>query len=517
MKIKTLRQLEIPSEKNTIFVSPEYSNWQNLFSCNQATNSASHDKSTIRSQLVHIAHIYTSQLLADSHNPHKNENLIVTGHQPVWHHPGILAKNIIATKFALKMKSTCIHLVVDHDIGDSNMILPCSNHNQMLDFIKIPVESDQQNIPFEFRSKPDSKIINNLISTIDKNCPENFCCQLWSEHLKKHPQIICSLKNVADIITYLQAILNHALGLEMLYLPTSMMSQNDSFLNFAASIVENYEKFTYIYNDAISKNTTHRNFKFLDIDNSEKSALPFWIVNTSGVRVCLYAKKISFSTITISILSRKLGTLNLTADIGQQLKNILTEHHLFLRPKAITMMLFVRLFLSDFFIHGIGGGLYEKITDFILDNYYNLKKTDTAIVTATAPLPLLKQTPQQYDIKILNQNIHKVRHCPEKYIDKTLLENDSVKKDIETKRNMIREACDPNNSPQQKQDAWENINKINSRLINHAQPSIQQLQEKILLAKEFQHTTEVLNYRQFFFGLFPKTFLKDFSKPQIEI
>ncbi|HPS55053.1 MAG TPA: hypothetical protein PLP05_05600, partial [Sedimentisphaerales bacterium] len=492
MKIKTLQQLEIPSEKNIIFLSPEYSNWQNMLICNQSALQNSHDKSTARSQLLQIANVYTSQLQPSCCSQQKTENLIVTGHQPIWHHPGILAKNIIAAKFARQINGTCIHLVVDHDTGDSDMTLPFSNHDQMLDFMKTPIENNLHNVPFEFRNKPDLKIINNLISSIAENCPENFCCQLWSEHIKNHPQIISSLKSIADIITFLQAILNNTLGIEMLYLPTSMMSQSDSFLKFVSSIIENYEKFTYIYNDAILKNATHSNFKILDIDSSEKAALPLWLVAASGIRTCLYAKKIRSSKIIISTLSKKLGTLDLTADITQQIKNILTMHQLFLRPKAITMMLFVRLFLSDFFIHGIGGGLYEKITDFILDNYYNLKKTDTAIATATAALPLFKQPPQQYDINTMNQNIHKIRHNPEKYIDKILLENNRVKKDIETKKNMIRHACDPTKSPQQKQDAWKNINRINSRLITYAQPFIQQLEKKIRLAEQFQHTTEVL-------------------------
>ena len=517
MKIKTLEQLKIPSEKNTIFVSPEYSNWQNMLDYNHAAYSDSQDKSAARSQLLHIARIYTSQLLPGFYSQQKTKNVIVTGHQPIWHHPGILAKNIMAHKVARQMKGSCIHLVVDHDIGDSDMILPFSNHDQMLDFIKIPVEKNQRKIPFELRSKPDLKIINNLISSVAKNCPENFCCKLWSQHFKKHPQIILSLENAADIITSLQAVLNNALGIEMLYLPTSLMSQSNSFLKFAASIIKNYEKFTCVYNDAISKNTTHSNFKILNIDSSEKTPLPLWLVMACGSRSCLYAKKTGSSTITISTISREITSIDLTEDITQQLKNILSKHQLSLRPKAITMMLFVRLFLSDFFIHGIGGGSYEKITNFILDNYYNLKKTDVGIATATAALPLLKQTPQQYDIKILNQNIRKIYHSPEKYIDKTLLEDDSVKKAIETKKRMIYQACDLTKSIQQKQDAWKNINKINSRLIKYAQPSIKKFEEQIQLAKQFQHTTEVLNYRQFFFGLFSESFLKDFSKAEIEI
>ena len=87
MKIKTLEQLEIPSEKNAIFVSPKYSSWREMLDYNLATGSDSQDKSTARSQLLNIARVYTSQLLPGFYNQPKTANIIVTGHQPIWHHP----------------------------------------------------------------------------------------------------------------------------------------------------------------------------------------------------------------------------------------------------------------------------------------------------------------------------------------------------------------------------------------------------------------------------------------------
>ena len=147
MKIKTLKQLKVPTEKNVIFVSPEYSKWQEMLNDNQATSADLEDKSTARNQLLRIAYNYTSQLLPGSYNQSKAVPIVVTGHQPIWHHPGILAKNIIADKFTKQSKGLCIHLVVDHDISDIDMILPFSKHHKNLDLIKIPIEKKQQNIP----------------------------------------------------------------------------------------------------------------------------------------------------------------------------------------------------------------------------------------------------------------------------------------------------------------------------------------------------------------------------------
>ena len=45
------------------------------------------------------------------------------------------------------------------------------------------------------------------------------------------------------------------------------------------------------------------------------------------------------------------------------LKNQLNASPLKIWPKAIPQTLFCRMYLCDFFIHGIGGGVYEEVVD----------------------------------------------------------------------------------------------------------------------------------------------------------
>ena len=46
------------------------------------------------------------------------DKIIVVGHQPVFFHPGILAKFIAASEVAKTCNAKLVHLVVDHHIGD---------------------------------------------------------------------------------------------------------------------------------------------------------------------------------------------------------------------------------------------------------------------------------------------------------------------------------------------------------------------------------------------------------------
>ena len=99
--------------------------------------------------------------------------------------------------------------------------------------------------------------MHNIISTQ----PNSYCANIWlqPEVLKKDK--ISSFKNVADVMTYLQAMLNKSLGLEMLYLPVSSLSESKAFLDYVTDIISNAYHFAMIYNSAITNQIQKRNLK----------------------------------------------------------------------------------------------------------------------------------------------------------------------------------------------------------------------------------------------------------------
>src|SRR5262249_37449043 len=43
------------------------------------------------------------------------------------------------------------------------------------------------------------------------------------------------------------------------------------------------------------------------------------------------------------------------------------------RPRALTNTLFARLFLADLFVHGLGGGKYDELTDAIIRRFHGIE------------------------------------------------------------------------------------------------------------------------------------------------
>src|SRR5205085_255996 len=58
------------------------------------------------------------------------------------------------------------------------------------------------------------------------------------------------------------------------------------------------------------------------------------------------------------------------------------------RPRALTLTLFARVCLGDFFVHGIGGGKYDEVTDAIVRDYLGLEPPAYQVLSATLHLPL---------------------------------------------------------------------------------------------------------------------------------
>ena len=59
-----------------------------------------------------------------------------------------------------------------------------------------------------------------------------------------------------------------------------------------------------------------------------------------------------------------------------------------IRPRALITTMYARLFLSDLFIHGIGGAKYDELTDAIIRRFFGIEPPAYMTVTGTVRLPI---------------------------------------------------------------------------------------------------------------------------------
>src|SRR5690606_40649648 len=85
--------------------------------------------------------------------------------------------------------------------------------------------------------------------------------------------------------------------------------------------------------------------------------LPFWAITPAGIRRKLYVKRVGGDL----ELSHLEGTVaRIPAAGGEEAVEALLEAGVQVRPKAVPLTVFHRLFVADLFVHGTGGGRYDQ-------------------------------------------------------------------------------------------------------------------------------------------------------------
>ncbi len=74
-------------------------------------------------------------------------------------------------------------------------------------------------------------------------------------------------------------------------------------------------------------------------------------------------------------------------DAVAELRRFCRQTGLRIAPRAITLTMFIRLMLADQFVHGIGGGRYDQVTDLLIRRLWDIQPPAFSVATATLYFP----------------------------------------------------------------------------------------------------------------------------------
>ncbi len=311
--------------------------------------------------------------------------LLLSGHQPELSHPGVWVKNFALNTLARKLDGIPLFLVADSDTLKSPVLrIPSFDENEPRSARLQPLafDADTGEVPYE-----DRRVID----------PERFlsfparAAELWKnwgyEPLlpRVWPRLAPAGRTLGELFTALRRDRERAWGCLNRELSVSRLSQTESFRRFAAHILSDLSRFRAVYNDAIrsyrrANRVRSRHHPAPELAEGEA---PFWVRTANGRR------------------ERATGASDPAG----------------LRPRALTLTLFARLLLGDLFIHGIGGGKYDEVTDAIARDYFGVEPPAYLILTATLypPLPVFRATADELNhARRLVRDLHwnPQRHLP---------------------------------------------------------------------------------------------------------
>jgi hypothetical protein len=318
--------------------------------------------------------------------------LLLAGHQPEFSHPGVWVKNFALNGLARKLDGIPLHLIADTDTLKTTLLRfptfrdhdPSSVHLQSLAFDAFAGE-----VAYECRPVIDAELFRTFP---DRAAPlwadwgyEPLLTKVWNlvppDSGGSRPPLAGL---IGDRFASARRHFEREWGCRNLELPVSRLSQTEAFAHFARHILGDLPRFRDVYNAAIR---AYREANGVRSENHPAPELrpgeaPFW-VRTAGCR-------------------RERATP--ASDVHS------------LRPRALTLTLFARVCLGDFFIHGVGGGKYDEVTDAIIRDYFGLEPPAYQILSATLrlPLPAFPSTPD--DVTRAERRARDLRWNPQRHL-----------------------------------------------------------------------------------------------------
>lgn len=329
--------------------------------------------------------------------------IVATGHQPELFHPGVWAKNFLASQLAVSGGGVALNLVVDSDTVKSRSVTVPTFHQGALRQTRVPLDEWPLGLPWEEQQVAHVEQFLSIADRIQAVLPAVEGTTLLGPFGAALHASYEHCKNPVAALVAARRQLEHRLGVQTHELPVSQLSQTPTFLRFLAGLMMDASRFRQVYNRALQTYRTTYRLKSVThpipdlLAEEDWQELPCWVWTAHDPR-----RRGLFARLTPEALELSdRGGVHCRIPLSSQADHTelpiasLLPHltdwlktGIRLRPRALITTLYTRLFVSDWFIHGIGGARYDEITDEIIRHYFQLTPPRFQVATATEWLPL---------------------------------------------------------------------------------------------------------------------------------
>jgi hypothetical protein len=170
-----------------------------------------------------------------------------------------------------------------------------------------------------------------------------------------------------------------------------------------------------------------------------------------------------------------------------------------LRPRALTLTAFARLFLADLFIHGIGGAKYGEVTDDCLTRFLEVGPPSHCCVTATLHLPLPRTAFRSEDLLAARRLSRDIRFNPQRYVEN--LPEGLLRRRLEmVRRSDELRALDAKDRGTRRL-VWEEIRRLNEHLLERDPWRAAQLDQQVQALERRRRLEQIALDREYFVAL----------------
>lgn len=339
--------------------------------------------------LLHWRRMTRARFLGPSDQP-----VVVTGHQPAFIHPGVWAKHVVAQALARAIGGRAVNLIVDNDAPhETTIAVPSVEKGGVgltrVSFASVPHGHAYEQIPLHSRER-----VDRFRHGLEEVLQDRYSATQLPVFFSGFDSADSATDWVDQAVAGRRAI-EAPFGVDLLDRRVSRFCWEPLLIE----LITNAQRFSSAYNDALAEyrrryriRGRQRPIPDLAVETGvggSRCELPVWAyrkgearrrvyVSCGGSSVCLEAE---------GELIAELGC-DVASDPDRWPIQPGSEAGWMLRPRALMLTLWARLFLADLFIHGIGGAKYDRITDLLIADYFGIEPPKMACVSATLWLDL---------------------------------------------------------------------------------------------------------------------------------
>lgn len=347
--------------------------------------------------------------------------IVMTGHQPDLYHPGVWVKDFLLERLALETGATAVDVMVDSDGFDTvSVTAPCMTPGvaRCRQYLAL----GGPHASYAFTPVPGARDLDDFCAAADSmlaSLPAPAVRRHFSEFCGHLRSAASDADNLAELVTLARRRYEASAGTGYLEAPITAIARTRGWARFVADLALSAERFSADYNADLAEYRRIARVRsaaqpFPDLAREpHRFELPLWRVDRAGRRP-VFAEPLAGGG---ARLADEAGVIaELPADPEAAIDALLASPAV-VAPKAVALTLFLRLFASDLFIHGIGGGRYDRVTDGVIRRYYGVEPPAFVVASMTMYLPLGAHVVGPEEVSEAKERVNRLTHNPDTLLD----------------------------------------------------------------------------------------------------
>ena len=437
--------------------------------------------------------------------------LLVAGHQPELFHPGVWVKNFALNGLARRNGLTPLNLIVDNDTVKSTALrlpTPTAVMSSHPHAVSEPFDRWTGEIPYEERPIVDPVLFasfgDRAVEALRGWGYHPMVSNFWAEVRRKAERT----PHLGECFAAARRTYERRWGCHNLELPVSAVCQTEPFAWFACHLLAELPRFHADYNDGVHDyrkrhGIRSRNHPVPDLaKEGDWLEAPFWGWHPGAKRRGRLFARAQTNGVALRVGDEIWPALPVDEPSAAWLER---ERHGFkVRSRALTNTLYARLFLADLFVHGIGGGKYDELTDDLIRRFYDCEPPEFLVLSATRLLPLPTAPVRPNDHYRLARQLRDVQWNPQRHLPN----GDSRWQNLAARKQTLI-AQTPADSAG-KLERFLDLRAVTTQLAAALAASVNHIHEELVAAHRDLEANAVLSRRDYSFCLYPEETLRPF-------